>query len=74
MTGIDQWFCIGFGVVSASALVWGTFALNRKYGAHGLMKLGAARNHPRYLLHRKSLPHIIRHKEHKERKNNEEHT
>ena len=44
MTGIDQWFCIGFGVVSASALVWGTFALNRKYGAHGLMKLGAARS------------------------------
>ena len=62
MTGIDQWFCIGFGVVSASALVWGTFALNRKYGAHGLMKLGAARNRPRYLLHRKSLPRIIRHK------------
>ena len=62
MTGIDQWFCIGFGVVSASALVWGTFALNRKYGAHGLMKLGAARQRPRYLLHRKSLPRIIRHK------------
>ena len=62
MTGIDQWFCIGFGVVSASALVWGTFALNRKYGAHGLMKLGAARHRPRYLLHRKSLPRIIRHK------------
>ena len=59
MTGIDQWFCIGF---SASALVWGTFALNRKYGAHGLMKLGAARQRPRYLLHRKSLPRIIRHK------------
>ena len=74
MTGIDQWFCIAFGVVSASALVWGTIALNRKYGAHGLMKLGAARNRPRYLPHRKSLPHIIRHKEHKERKNNEEHT
>ena len=62
MMGIDQWFCIGFGVVSASALVWGTFALNRKYGAHGLMKLGAARNRPRYLLHRKSLPRIIKNK------------
>lgn len=22
MIGIDQWFCIGFGVVSASVLVW----------------------------------------------------
>ena len=74
MTGIDQWFCIGFGVVSASVLVWGTFVLNRKYGAHGLMKLGAARNRPRYLLHRKSLPRIIRHKKLKKKDENEEHS
>ena len=71
MTGIDQWFCIGFGV---AALVWGTFALNRTYGAHGLMKLGAARNRPRYLLHRKSLPRIIRHKKLKKKDENEEHS
>ena len=25
MADIDQWVCIGFGVVSASVLVWGTF-------------------------------------------------
>lgn len=75
MTGIDQWVCIGFGVVSASVLVWGTFALNRKYGAHGLMKLGAARNRPRYLLHRKSLPRIIKTRNLKEKKDeNEEHS
>ena len=42
MIGIDQWFCIGFGVVSASVLVWQTFALNARYGEHGLMKLGPA--------------------------------
>lgn len=39
MIGIDQWICIGFGVVSASVLVWQTFALNARYGEHGLMKL-----------------------------------
>ena len=52
MIGIDQWICIGFGVVSASVLVWQTFALNARYGEHGLMKLGATKSHPRYLLNR----------------------
>ena len=32
MAGIDQWVCIGFGVVSASVLVWVTFRMNSKYG------------------------------------------
>ena len=41
MIGIDQWVCIGFGVIAASMLVWLTFHLNAKYGQHGLMKLGA---------------------------------
>ena len=31
--------CIGFGVVSASVLVWVTFRMNSKYGEWGLMKL-----------------------------------
>ena len=44
MVGIDQWICIGFGVASSSVLVWQTFALNARYGEHGLMKLGAARS------------------------------
>lgn len=39
MCGIPQWFCISFGVVSASVLVWYTFHLNGKYGQYGLMKL-----------------------------------
>jgi len=52
MAGIDQWICILFGVVAASTLVWLTFTLNRKYGAHGLMKLQARMQHPRYLINR----------------------
>jgi len=35
MVGIDQWVCIGFGVVSASVLVWATFRMNAKYGEWG---------------------------------------
>ena len=54
MMGVGQWMCIGFGVVAASALVWGTFRLNARYGEHGLMKRLAGRRHPRYLINRKA--------------------
>lgn len=60
MIGIDQWICIGFGVVSASVLVWQTFALNARYGEHGLMKLDATKNHPRYLLNRRRISRLIK--------------
>ena len=60
MIGIDQWICIGFGVVSASVLVWKTFALNARYGEHGLMKLGATKSHPRYLLNRRRISRLIK--------------
>ena len=55
MAGIDQWVCIGFGVVSASVLVWGTFRMNSKYGEWGLMKLHALRSHPRYIISRRKF-------------------
>ncbi len=55
MAGVEQWVCIGFGVISGSILTWLTFSLNRKYGEHGLMKIMAARNHPRYLINRKRV-------------------
>lgn len=52
MAGVNQWICIAFGVISASVLVWFTFFLNGKYGEHGLMKILAKKQHPRYLIHR----------------------
>ena len=55
MVGIDQWVCIGFGVVSASVLVWVTFRMNSKYGEWGLMKLHALRSHPRYIISRRKF-------------------
>jgi len=55
MAGANQWICIGFGVAAASVLVWLTFSLNARYGEHGLMKLLARRQHPRYLINRKIL-------------------
>ena len=62
MAGVNQWVCIGFGVTAATLLVWLTFRLNAKYGQHGLMKLGAARMRPRYLLHRRRVSHLLRRK------------
>lgn len=60
MIGIDQWVCIGFGVIAASVLVWITFKLNEKYGEHGLMKLGAKKRHPRYIINRKRVFRYLR--------------
>lgn len=62
MVGIPQWFCIGFGVIAASILVWQTFAMNAKYGEHGLMKVGAVKSHPKYLLNRRRIPKLFKNK------------
>jgi hypothetical protein len=59
MVGINQWVCIGFGVVAASVLVWQTFALNAKYGEHGLMKLSATKSHPKYIINRRKFPRLF---------------
>jgi hypothetical protein len=59
MIGISQWFCIGFGVIAASVLIWQVFALNTKYGEHGLMKLAATKSHPRYIINRRKLSRLF---------------
>jgi len=60
MVGIDQWICIG------AILVWQTFALNARYGEHGLMKLGAAKSHPRYLSNRRRITRLFSKRKKKE--------
>ena len=52
LVGVDQWICISFGSISGGLLVWMTFRLNARYGEHGLMKLLARKQHPRYLINR----------------------
>jgi hypothetical protein len=41
-------------------VVWLTFSLNRRFGSHGLMKLLAARQHPRRILSRKRITRLIK--------------
>ena len=65
LAGVNQWICIGFGGTSTSILVWQTFSLNRKYGEHGLMKRSALHSHPRYLINRRRIPRLFRHRERK---------
>ena len=71
MGGVNQWICIGFGGTAAAILVWQTFSLNRKYGEHGLMKRSALHSHPRYLINRRRIPYLLRHKELPRRKRRE---
>ena len=56
-----------FGAASSSLLVWQTFALNARYGEHGLMKLGAARSHPRYLINRRRITRLFKRQRKEER-------
>lgn len=60
MCGVRQGLCIGFGVISASILVWYTFHLNGKYGQYGLMKLTSVKYRPRYIINRLRLCHILK--------------
>lgn len=60
LCGMSQWLCLGIGLVGATLVVWQTFAMNRKYGQYGLMMQGAIRMHPRYLINRRTVYHLIR--------------
>ena len=59
MIGISQVICIGFGVITAGTLVWGTFYLNDKYGEFGLMKMQANANHPDFIINRRRIIQLI---------------
>lgn len=55
MAGANSFICLFIGGVGASLIVWQTFSLNKKYGEHGLMKRGANKKHPRYIVCKKSI-------------------
>ncbi|MDM1048199.1 MULTISPECIES: DUF4133 domain-containing protein [Bacteroidota] len=60
MAGVNSYICLLLGTGGASLIVWQTFSLNRKYGEHGLMKLGAIKRHPRYIICRKPVHRYLR--------------
>ena len=48
------------GVGGGSLIVWQTFSLNQKYGEYGLMKVGANKRHPRYIICRKPVHRYLK--------------
>lgn len=60
MAGINSYICLFTGCAGASFIIWQTFSLNRKYGEHGLMKVGAVKSHPRYIICRKSIHRYVK--------------
>jgi len=60
MADVNMYICLSVGCLSASLIVWKTFSLNNKYGEHGLMKLGAKRKHPQYIISRKPVQSYLK--------------
>lgn len=60
IAGVGSYTCIGIGAGGASLIVWKTFALNRKYGEHGLMKLAGKKRHPRYIICQRRICRYVR--------------
>lgn len=60
MAGMSPMPCIVIAAILGTALTWGTYRLNDRYGAHGLMKAAAARYYPRRIIHRKNLGRMLR--------------
>ena len=60
LCGISQIACLVIGGVGVTIVIWQTFTMNRKCGQYGLMKKGAVRMRPRYLVNRRTVCHLIR--------------
>ena len=60
MAGVNSYICLFLGTGGASLIVWQTFALNKKHGEHGLMKIGAKKRHPHYIICRKSVHRYLK--------------
>lgn len=60
MANVNPYICLFLGAGGASLIVWQTFSLNKKYGEHGLMKIGARKRHPKYIVCRKSVHRYLK--------------
>ncbi|MDM1679900.1 DUF4133 domain-containing protein [Myroides odoratimimus] len=55
MAGVNNLVCLVLGFSTSGYLVYKVFALNKKYGQYGLMKLQARKYFPRYIISRKDV-------------------
>lgn len=61
MAGVNSFICLFIGAGGSSLIVWQTFAMNKKHGEHGLMKAGANKRHPRFIICRKPIRRYFKH-------------
>ncbi|MFC3356003.1 DUF4133 domain-containing protein [Sphingobacterium zeae] len=69
MADVNMYVCLFTGSMASTVIVWKTFSLNSKYGEHGLMKLGAKRKHPQYIISRRPIQSLLICKKSLRRKN-----
>lgn len=69
MADVNMYICLSIGCISSSLIVWKTFSLNNKYGEYGLMKLGAKKKHPQYIISRKPVQSYLKTSKALDRKN-----
>lgn len=55
MAGVNNLICLIFGLSTSGYLIYKVFAMNKKYGQYGLMKLQARKYFPRYIISRKDF-------------------
>ncbi|MBB4801683.1 DUF4133 domain-containing protein [Flavobacterium aquidurense] len=60
MAGANSYICLFLGAGGSTIIVWQTFSLNKKYGEHGLMKIGASKRHPHYIICRKAIHRYLK--------------
>lgn len=60
MANVNPYICLFLGAGGASLIVWQTFSLNKKHGEHGLMKIGARKRHPKYIICRKPVHRYLK--------------
>lgn len=60
MAGVNSYICLFIGGGGTTLIVWQTFSLNQKYGEYGLMKIGAKKRHPCYIINRKQIHRYLK--------------
>lgn len=60
MANVNNYICLAIAGIGGSLISWQTFSLNKKYGEFGLMKIGAKKKHPQFIICRKAVKRYLK--------------
>lgn len=60
MANVNSYICLTVGITMGLVITWQTFRLNKKYSEHGLMKRGANKKHPQFIICRKAVKRYLK--------------